>query len=229
LSRSYCPLVRGWHRCRQSPHNGPVAAHSISIVPPAVDEAATADTLELHCAADGPPLRIAAESGRTWHILAVNAAACTRLVHEALRSSAVERVPGSGGLLSATSVLENIVLPAVYHGRIAGPRLAAAVYEVFAACAMDREQADALCERPVSDLDSFEQRLICLLRALLMQPGVLLCERIFEGLSPSDMERVAQFSAYYRRVVAKGSVVFLDITGMARPGTVADVRVEATH
>src|SRR5262245_22370061 len=190
-----------------------MATHSISIAAPAEDEAAAADIIELHCAADGSPLRIAAASGGTWHVVAGNAATFTRLAHEAMLCPAVERVPGFGGLLSATSVLENIVLPAVYHGRIGGEDLAASVYDAFEACAMDREQADALCERSVSDLDGYEQRLVCLLRALLMRPAALLCERIFEGLPPGDVERVAQFPAYYRRVVAKGTVVFLEIAG----------------
>ena len=88
-----------------------MATHTISIAAPAEDEAAAADAIELHCAADGSPLRIAAASGGTWHVVARNAATFTRLAHEAMRCPAVERVPGFGGLLSATSVLENIVLP----------------------------------------------------------------------------------------------------------------------
>src|SRR5262245_28896686 len=144
-----------------------------------------------------------------------------------MRSAAVERVPGSGGLLAATSVLENIVLPAVYHRRIAGAQLATSVYEAFEACTMDRSQTDALCERPVSALSGFEQRLACLVRALLMRPAVLLCERIFEGLPPRDAQRLTQFPGYYRRLVAQGAVVFLDVSGMTYPGIAADVRVEA--
>src|SRR5262249_61538315 len=120
-----------------------MATHTISIAAPAEDEAAAADAIELHCAADGSPLRIAAASGGTWHIVARNAATFTRLAHEAMRCPAVERVPGFGGLLSATSVLENIVLPAVYHGRIGGEDLAAAVYDAFEAWGVVREEADS--------------------------------------------------------------------------------------
>lgn len=192
-----------------------------------MDAPAGAVAIELHCAADGPPLRIAAESGRTYHIVADREAVCARLAHEAMRSPGIERVSGSGGLLSGITVLENIVLPAVYHGRVASERLAASVYQVCEACGLDREQTDALCERSLSDLDGYERRLVCLLRALLMHPGALLCERIFEGLPRRDMERVTQFPDCYRRVVANGTLVFLDLAGMPRPEVAADVRVEA--
>jgi ABC-type branched-subunit amino acid transport system ATPase component len=202
-----------------------VVTHSISIVPPATDGAGT-ETIELS-RVDSHPLRIPAESGRTWQVVAANAAVCGRLAHEAMRCLAVERVAGSGGLLSATSTLENILLPAVYYGRIAEDRLAASVYEVFQACGVDRREADALWARPVSDLDGHEKRLACLVRALLMRPKALLFERLFEGLPLDVMQRMVQFPAYYRRIVPRGTVIFLDVAGMAGPELAGDTRVEA--
>ena len=199
----------------------------MSIAPSTAEKAAAADIIELNCAADGPPLRIPVGSGRTYHIVASGEAVSTRLAHEAMRSSAVERVPGHGGLLLGNSVLENIVLPAVYHGRIAGGQLAAAAYDAFDACGFDRAQADALCGRPIFTLDGFEQRLICLLRALLMRPAALLCERLFEGVPQHDMERIARFPGYYRRVIAQGTILFLDIAGMAQAQVPVDLRVDA--
>src|SRR5215813_11367029 len=117
-----------------------MATHTISIAAPAEDEAAAADAIELHCAADGSPLRIAAASGGTWHVVARNAATFTRLAHEAMRCPAVERVPGFGGLLSATSVLENIVLPLFFNERMTGENHAPSLHDAFEACAMGREQ-----------------------------------------------------------------------------------------
>src|SRR5262245_34158925 len=208
LSFSEGPLPRNGNRS----HNCLVATHSISIVSPATGTP-DADTIELS-RADGPPLHITAESGRTWHVVAASAAVCTRLAREAMRCPAVERVAGSGGLLSALSTLENILLPAVYHRRIAGERLAASIYDVFEVCGMGKRETDALCERPVSGLDGYEQRLACLVRTLLMRPKALLFERLFEGQPVDSKERLAQFPAYYRRVVTKGTVLFLDVAGM---------------
>jgi ABC-type sugar transport system ATPase subunit len=183
--------------------------------------------IELRCAGDAAPLHIAPGSGRSYRVTARNEAILSRLVREALNCPAAELVPRSGGLLSNLSVLENIVLPGVYHRRVATAGIAERVYEVFAACELDRSQAEALCERAVPDLDAFERRLVMVARSLLMRPAVLLMERIFEGLTARDMERVAGFGGFYRRAVAGGTVVYFDLAGMPCPEIAADVFVEA--
>lgn len=183
--------------------------------------------IELRCARDAAPLRITPGSGRSYHITARSEAALNRLVQEALHCPAAELVPHSGGLLANLSVLENIVLPIVYHQRVATPRLAELVYIEFEACELDRTQAEALCGRAVPDLDGFERRLVLLVRSLLIRPAVLLMERIFEGLTAQDMERVAGFGGYYRRAVAGGTLVYFDLAGMPCPEIPADVRAEA--
>jgi ABC-type transporter Mla maintaining outer membrane lipid asymmetry ATPase subunit MlaF len=172
-------------------------------------------------------LRIVPGSGRTYRITTASDVACRRLVQEALRCPAAELVPRSGGLLSGLSVLENVVLQAVYHHRIARPQLAELVYEEFEACGLDRRQAEALCETAVPDLDEFERRLVALVRSLLMRPAVLVMERIFEGLTARDVERVGRFGDYYRRAVASGTVIVFDLAGMPSPEIASDVRAEA--
>jgi ABC-type transporter Mla maintaining outer membrane lipid asymmetry ATPase subunit MlaF len=187
----------------------------------------TADPIVLDCGAGTAPLRIAPGSGATYRVSASGAAACNRLVREALRHPQAELVPRSGGLLVNLSVLENVLLPAVYHRRVAGRDLAALVYREFEACGLERAQADALCEREVPALNAFERRLVALVRSLLMRPALLLMERIFEGLTARDMERVARFGAYYRHAVAGGTLLLIDLAGMPCPDVDADFRAEA--
>lgn len=174
-----------------------------------------------------PPLRVVLASGCTYQITARCEAASSRLVQEALLCPAGELVPRSGGLLSNLSVLENILLPAMYHRRVSGQGLAGLVYQGFEACGLERPQADALCDRAVTDLDSFGLRLVALVRSLLLRPALLLMERIFEGLTEHDMERVSRFAGYYRRVVAGGTLVFFDLAGMPRPEVHVDIRADA--
>jgi ABC-type transporter Mla maintaining outer membrane lipid asymmetry ATPase subunit MlaF len=183
------------------------------------------DALLLNCG--GTPLQIAAASGKTYRVVARNASVCGRLVNEALRAPVAELVPRSGGLLNGLTVLENILLPALYHGRIPEDGVAERVYREFEACGIANSQADALCERHVPDLGAFDRRLVALVRGLLMRPAVLLFERLFEGLTASDAERAARFGASYRRVVEHGTVVFIDIAGIACPDVAADVQAEA--
>lgn len=184
------------------------------------------DSIEVTCRT-GPPVRVAASSGLTCRIVTGDTRACTQLVQHFLACPAVELVPRSGGLLSNLSVLENVVLPVVYHGRTRGPDLTELVYDGFEACGVARAATDVLCQRPAHDLDEVERRLVAVVRSLLMRPGMLVMERIFEGLSEHEMERAVLFASCYRRVVADGTLVYLDVAGMPGPALAADVRAEA--
>lgn len=217
----YCPLVRGRQIGPQSRHNPVVLTNTVGMIAP------SPHLIELRCARDAAPLRIAPGSGRSYHVTARSAPALNRLVQEALDCPMAELVPHSGGLLAHLSVLENIVLPVVYHQRVATPQLAELVYAEFEACGLDRSQVEALCGRAVINLGEFDRRLVALVRSLLMRPAVLVMERIFEGLTALDVERVAGFSGFYRRAVAGGTLVYFDLAGMPCPEIPADVRAEA--
>ena len=183
------------------------------------------DEVVLQCG--GAPVRIPTACGKTYRIVARSASDCDAVVEDALRSPGVEIVPAFGGLLNGLSVLENILLPAIYHRRIPALDIAGRVYRVFASCKVDQAQADSLCARSVENLGAFEQRLVALVRSVLMQPALLLFERLFEGLTAQDMERAAGFGAHYRSVVPDGTVIYCDLAGIACPNVVPDVQVEA--
>ena len=173
------------------------------------------------------PLRILPAGGKTYRIVARSASGCDAVVDDALRNPGVEIVPAFGGLLNGLSVLENILLPAIYHGRIPALDTAGRVYRVFASCEVDQAQADSLCARSVYNLSALERRLVALVRSVLLQPALLLFERLFEGLTAQDMERAARFSAHYRSVVRDGTVIYCDLAGIASPHVAPDVQVEA--
>jgi ABC-type transporter Mla maintaining outer membrane lipid asymmetry ATPase subunit MlaF len=184
-----------------------------------------AENILLQCG--GGPLSIAPASGRTYRVVARDTATCNRLVRDALRSPRSELVPRMGGLLAGLSVLENILLPAIYHRRVAEHGVADLVNREFEGCGLSRPQAEALCSRPVTELGAFDRRLVALVRALLMRPAMLLLERSFDGLTAGDAARAARFGQHYRRAVPAGTVIFFDLAGMACPDVGADVQAEA--
>ena len=183
------------------------------------------DEVVLQCS--GAPLRIPAACGKTYRIVARSASECDAVVDDALRSPSLEVVPAFGGLLNGLSVLENILLPAIYHRRIPALDIAGRVYRMFASCDVDQAQADSLCARRVENLGAFERRLVALVRSVLMQPALLLFERLFESLTAQDMERAARFGAHYRSVVRDGTLVYCDLAGITCPNVAPDVQVEA--
>jgi len=181
----------------------------------------------LHCGGQASPLRITPGDGKTYKIVASSVPACGGLVQQALRCAQTELVPRSGGLLSNLSVLENLLLPALYHGRLSPGEAAGRIYRDFQTCGLDRADADAFCARAVTELGAFDRRLAALLRSLLMRPAVLLLERIFEGLSGDNMDRAAEFGAHYRSAVPGGTLVFFDLAGMYCPDVAPDLRLDA--
>ena len=183
------------------------------------------DEVVLQCS--GAPLRIPTACGKTYRIVARSASDCDAVVDDALRSPCVEVVPAFGGLLNGLSVLENILLPAIYHHRIPELDIAGRVYRVFASCEVDQAQVDSLCARSVENLTALERRLVALVRSVLMQPALLLFERLFEGLTAQDMERAASFGAHYRSVVRDGTLIYCDLAGIACPNVAPDLQVEA--
>lgn len=186
------------------------------------------DSVEVAWREGEPPLRIEPASGLTYRVIAHDATACRRIAHNFLEYPAAELVPHAGGLLANLSVLENVLLPVVYHRGVNGAELEALVYAGFQACGVDREGADALCARSAFELDRFERRLVAVVRSLLMRPSLLVLERLFEGLAEDEMERAALFSSCYRRVVDNGTLVYLDVAGMPGPVLIVDVRAEGS-
>jgi len=197
------------------------------MIAPSAAAVPTRDSIELACRTGEPPLRIAASSGLTYCVTASDPGSCRRLAQDVLAFPAAELVPHLCGLLVNLPVLENVVLPAVYHRRVDRVELADRVYKGFEACGVNQAGADVLCERAVASLDEFERRLVAVVRSLLMRPTVLVMERIFEGLTTREMERVAEFGCCYRRVVPDGTLLYLDVAGMPGPAIAADVHAEA--
>ena len=193
----------------------------------ASDSATGPDTIVLRDGDGKSLLCIAPGIGAIYRVVARDPAVCSRLIEEVLRSPQAELLPRSGGLLSNLSVLENVVLPAVYHRRFARTQLAELVYRDFDDCGMTRAEAEELCGRAVSDLTLFERRLVALVRALIMRPALLVMERAFEGLASQDMQRVALFPEYYHRSVPGGCVIMFDLAGIMCPELATEAEVEA--
>jgi ABC-type transporter Mla maintaining outer membrane lipid asymmetry ATPase subunit MlaF len=172
-------------------------------------------------------LEVVPGSGATYRVVVRDAASCEGLIADLLLSAQTQLVARSAGLVSNISVLENVVLPAVYHGRVARTQLAERVYREFHDCGVSRADAEVLCTKTVAELTPFERRLTALVRALMMRPSLLLMERLFEGLPTKAMQEVARFPEYYRRTVPDGTVVIFDLAGMMCPQIAVDFEAEA--
>lgn len=95
-------------------------------------------------------------------------------------------IPMRGGIVSNLKVWENILLPSWYHlGRGPG-EVEPTVVRIFETLGLEGEALERHMARPAGTLSVFEMRIVCLVRALLMEPEVMLYDTLLEGLSRED-------------------------------------------
>jgi ABC-type transporter Mla maintaining outer membrane lipid asymmetry ATPase subunit MlaF len=130
------------------------------------------------------------------------------------------QLPGShvadtfGGLVNNINVLENIELPALYHGLAPVAEVEHGILDAFAACGLDGGQAEALFSRRPGELSPYEKRLAGFVRSLVSRPDVLVYNRFFEGLTRVDMARAAALNSVYHARHPEGTAVYLMLSDM---------------
>jgi len=152
--------------------------------------------------------------GLTYSVTARTPAGLDSLLEQLLRLPTSQVADSVGGLISNISVLENIALPAIYHGLAPSLEIERQAVDAFADCGLDEPLAQALCHRRPGELAPFEKRLAGFVRGLLARPEVLVYSRFFEGLTQAEMARAAALNSVYRARQPGGTAVYLMLSGM---------------
>lgn len=99
-----------------------------------------------------------------------------------------------GGIISNLKVWENIIL-SVWHHMGKRPRdVEERVIEIFKEMGMDPSYLKELMGRLPGPLPVYEKRLIGLVRAMLIEPDLIIYDSIFEGLNPEMLERLTKLT-----------------------------------
>lgn len=152
--------------------------------------------------------------GSTYAIEAATPGGLDALLDQLLEIPGSQVAHGVGGLVSNINLLENIALPAIYHGLARSREFDPRVLEAFAACGVDEAHTEALCRRLPGDLGSFDKRLAGFVRCLLMRPVIMVYSRFLEGLTRAEMERATALNSVYRASVPTGTSVYLMLGDM---------------
>ena len=152
--------------------------------------------------------------GATVSIEAATSAGLEALLDQVLRLPQSQVAHGVGGMVSNINVLENIALPAIYHGLARSREFDARILEGFAACGLDGEEAEALCRQRPGELGPFDKRLAGFVRCLLMRPDVLVYSRFFEGLTVPETKRAMALDEVYHRRHPQGTSIYLILSGL---------------
>jgi len=106
----------------------------------------------------------------------------------------VAMVPEYGGLISNLKAWENLVLPAWYHRGRAAPDVEGEVVTLFRRLGYDEAALRARMGRLPDQLTLHDKRAVALVRAMLMEPEVLIYDFIFAGLERDAAEHMMQLT-----------------------------------
>jgi ABC-type nitrate/sulfonate/bicarbonate transport system ATPase subunit len=107
------------------------------------------------------------------------------------------RVDRDGGLMGHLTVWQNLGLPLEYHARDV-VHIAEDATLLFALCGEGKANLPRLMGSYPDTLSDYEKRLAGFVRALLLEPEVLVLDDIFDGLSDSEKEKALQWKNVFR-------------------------------
>ncbi|MGZ3253678.1 MAG: hypothetical protein ACXU7D_05165 [Burkholderiaceae bacterium] len=108
-------------------------------------------------------------------------------------------VQSDGGLISNLRVGENMILPAVYHFDTLPEKLETGIVSILAELGYDNIAATALLAKLPADLTVFERRLVSFVRAVILEPAVIVYDSLWADLSEDELERVSGFDTIFRK------------------------------
>lgn len=99
-------------------------------------------------------------------------------------------VPEDGGLISNLKAWENLMLPAWYHHGTTARAAEQKVVELFGKLGQDEDGLRRWMGQLPDGLSLHEKRAVALVRAMLMQPDVLIYDSLFAGLERDATQRL---------------------------------------
>lgn len=106
-------------------------------------------------------------------------------------------VPEHGGLINNLKAWENILLPAAYHHGRSAAQIERAVVGLLREGGVDEAGTHAMMGRLPAGLTIHEQRLAALIRAMLMEPELMVYDSLFSGLEAGAAGRMQKLAARF--------------------------------
>lgn len=150
---------------------------------------------------DGEALDVAALArGHSYFATVQSESQRDRLLHQlsALQDAAV--VACDGGLISNLTGWDNLSLPVSFHSLQVMGGLQQRARELFAGCGMaDWPAVNALLGELPDEMSLYERRLVGFVRAMLVEPELMVYDTIYDNLARDDVKRVQRFDTLFHR------------------------------
>lgn len=106
-------------------------------------------------------------------------------------------VPAYGGLISNLKAWENLLLPAWYHRGLSAPQAERQVVALFRQLGLTEAELQRQMGQLPDQLTTYEKRAVALVRAMLMEPDVLLYDSLFTGLERESSNQIMSLTREY--------------------------------
>lgn len=134
-------------------------------------------------------------------------------------------LPSEGGLLGLLSIRDNLALGLRYQGR-KRPANEALLEDAFQRCGYGAEKMAQLADQQPVHLPRVECWLIGFVRALALEPSLLVIDNAFVGLSSrDDADKVAHWSALFHHYYPQRPLLFVDMDSHAVPAVAGCPRI----
>jgi ABC-type transporter Mla maintaining outer membrane lipid asymmetry ATPase subunit MlaF len=159
------------------------------------------------------PKRIALmlSEGLTYRAVVRSAALQKSLVASFAESDLAAVVPPDGGFVGNLKVWENLVLPAAYHGQPRLEELDARAGAIFRRIGGDGRSGAELCAQPPVGLSHLELRCAAFVRAMLVEPEIMVYDSLFEGLTRPEVEQVLAFDRVFHLYFPFRTSIWVDL------------------
>jgi phospholipid/cholesterol/gamma-HCH transport system ATP-binding protein len=114
-----------------------------------------------------------------------------------------------GGAISNLKVWENIMLPGWYHKGLKAGEVEERVVESLVELGIEEDVLSDFLEGLPGNLPVYELRIICMVRAMLMEPELMIFDSVFDGLSPHVAEKVASMADKFYHAREGRAAVFI--------------------
>lgn len=164
--------------------------------------------------------------GLTYQILSHSISTKKSLLRRIISLPNAALVTPDGGLISNLTAQENILLPIQYHSVTSNEAaLKNAIFILRLFNLSDDEISRLFRSTPVL-LSSFEKKLIGFARVMIIEPEILVCDNIFEGLTSNEIAIIARFGEIFHLHFPFRTVIYLELDharGIIRTDKIIDL------
>lgn len=163
------------------------------------------------------PHRIALDAGGCHQLVMAQGEEAKTLIRTLAQLPGALVLPGDGGLLGQLSVRDNFALGLRYQGR-KHPANEALVDDAFERCGYGVEALAKLAAQLPIHLKRVECWLAGFIRALALEPALLVIDNAFVGLTSRDeADKVMRWSGLFHHYYPQQPLLFVDLDSHAVP------------